>query len=169
MTDNILTQALLKEHLDYDPDTGVFTWVKPTMKRIESGELAGCLNDQGYMNIQIFKRKYGAHRLAWLYIYGHLPKNHIDHINGNTSDNRVCNLREATYAQNNQNTCLRKNNTSGYFGVHLHKKTNKWRATIKFDKKYIHLGLYFTPEEAHQAYVAAKAKYHTFNPVLREK
>lgn len=170
MTEQILTQAVLKEHLHYDTETGIFTWVKPTMVKIKVGDIVGCLDvSTGYYVTKLFRKKYQLHRLAWLYIYGFIPKNYIDHINGVTTDNRLINLREATNSQNQQNLKKKtKNNSSGFVGVSFYKNTGKYRANIKINKKGIHLGYYDTPEEAHQVYVDAKRKIHTFNPVLRE-
>jgi len=83
-----------------------------------------------------------------------------DHINGDTLDNRRCNIREATIAQNNMNKGNQKNNTSGYKGVSWHKYHNSWKSYITLDKKRIHLGSYQCPKEAAQAYNEAAIKYH---------
>lgn len=171
MTDNILTQALLKEHLHYEPETGVFTWIKKTSiksNNIKIGRLAATKMNNGYLAVQIFNKSYLSHRLAWLYVYGKLSENEIDHINGLKTDNRIVNLRICNHGENLQNLTLLKNNSSGFAGVSFHKHRGRWQAKIRYNKKDYYLGLYNTPEEAHQAYVIAKAKYHTFNPVLRE-
>lgn len=106
---------------------------------------------------------YQAHRLAWLYVYGKFPDNFIDHINGITDDNRLCNLREATYYQNSINTKIRKTNTIGYRGVSYIKKLNKYRARICVNKKQIHIGLYSTALEALEAYnIQAKIHFGNF-------
>lgn len=167
MTVRILTQAVLKEHLHYNPETGVFTWLVSRGKA-KFGKVAGSINTYGYTRIQLFNKTYLAHRLVWLYMYNKLPKNQIDHINGVRTDNRACNLREATTLENAQNLGLRVKNKSGFTGVCFHIRDKKWTSQIKINGKMKHLGYYITAEQAHQAYVEAKSKIHTFNPVLRE-
>jgi hypothetical protein len=93
---------------------------------------------------------------------------HIDHKNGNPGDNRWANLRECTHAENHQNRKQQKN-VSGFRGVYWHKGTKKWQAQIRVNNKLINLGYFDNPEEASKVYLAAKAKYHTFNPIPREE
>lgn len=76
----------------------------------------------------------------------------VDHINGNTLDNRLCNLRIVTAEQSNRNKGLLKVNKSGYTGVQYHKGTGKWRATTLKKGKRISLGLYFDAKDAAKAY-----------------
>ena len=87
----------------------------------------------------------------------------IDHINGIKTDNRICNLREATDQENKQNISKpRKDNTSGFLGVSFRADRQKWRALISHNGRYIHLGHFHTPEEACMAYKKAKCFYHPF-------
>lgn len=146
----MITQDELKEVLDYNPDTGVFTWKKTVNSRVKAGDVAGYKNKLGYITIKIKGKPYKAHRLAYLYMTGNFPENFIDHINQIKDDNRWTNLRDATYSQNNSNKVKQKNNTSGYKGVVRYR--NKWRATIKYMYKNIHIGYYATPQEAAEAY-----------------
>lgn len=97
----MITQEQLKELLDYDPDTGIFTW-KVDRIAIGAGRKAGWLSPRGYIYITINSRRYLAHRLVWLYAHGFLPSE-LDHINRDASDNRLCNLRVVTGSQNNRN------------------------------------------------------------------
>ena len=83
----------------------------------------------------------------------------VDHINLNPLDNRKMNLRICTKQQNEMNRPLRNNNTSGITGVSLYKQTNKWRAYIEYNQKYIHLGLFDTKEDAIKARKQAEIKY----------
>ena len=86
----------LKEILDYNESTGIFTWkVKRNSfgGKVAPGAIAGSKKDDGgYIRIVIDQKKHYAHRLAFLYVHGYIP-NVIDHLNGNTFDNRIENLR----------------------------------------------------------------------------
>ena len=161
-----MTPERLRELLHYDLETGAFVWLVNT-KRACAGSVAGCQNRHGYLRICIDGRSYQAHRLAWLYVYGAWPTDQIDHRNGVCDDNRLCNLREATAAENMQNRRLNKDNTSGFMGVSWDKTNKTWLARIRINSKKLDLGRFSTPEAAHEAYVAAKARLHTFQPVMR--
>ena len=145
MTTRILTQEELKEQLHYNPETGIFTWCK-------SWKVAGSINGHGYLQIKIGKNNYQLHRLAWIFMTGINSPMQIDHINNNRSDNRWCNLREATHNQNCQNSSLRYDNTSGYKGVGWHKGCKKWQARCFINGKRKHLGLFESAELAFIAY-----------------
>jgi len=162
-----LTQERLKEVLDYNPDTGLFTWKVRLSIRAVKGKVAGVINERGYIKIQIDKKIYRGHRLAWLYIHGKFPALGIDHINGNRADNRIDNLREATDSENKQNKAAQKNNKSGYLGVYWSKTMMKWTARIQLNYVTTPLGYYETPELAYAAYCEAKLKIHPFSPVVR--
>ena len=105
-----------------------------------------------------------AHRAAWWIAYGQIPDEVvIDHINGDPFDNRLCNLRLATKAQNNWNSKKSSKNTSGLKGASLVNRTGKWMAQISIDGKRKNLGQYHTVEEAHSVYAdAAKRVYGKF-------
>lgn len=150
MYNNTLTDDRLKSIMDYDQETGIFT-SKVSRSNIKIGDTIGSPN-KGYLDASVDGVRYKMHRLAWLYVYGEYPSEYIDHINGNKTDNRICNLREATNQQNQYNVGLSTQNTSGYKGVYLHKPTGKWRARIRIDKKQKDLGSFSTPQEAYSAY-----------------
>ena len=153
-----ITQERLKELLHYDPETGVFTWLVRLSNRGLVGSHAGSLV-AGYIDIGISSKSYRAHRLAWLYVNGEWPEDALDHINGDTADNRIKNLRETNKSENGQNVCeARINNQSGFLGVSP--KRGKWRATIMVDGKQTHLGSFDTPELAADAYWRAKPSHH---------
>ena len=154
-----VTHERLRELLDYDPETGVFTW-KANRIRVRPGERAGRVLPDGYIAIGVDGRRYQAHRLAWLYMTGKWPEGMIDHINLDRQDNRWENLRLATNIQNQANTALRSNNTSGFKGVSWHRLEKKWTANIRRAGKKVWLGYYDTPESAHEAYVMAASDHH---------
>jgi hypothetical protein len=167
----ILTAEYVRSILDYNPDTGIFTWRPRPLDHFKSeidwkswntqhaNEMAGS-NKKGYSQIQINKNKLLSHRLAWFYFYGEWPTSGLDHINGIKNDNRICNLRLATDSQNSHNVGVKTNNKSGFKGVSFSREKNKWRAAIALKGKTFFLGYYKTPEEAHAAYCAAATKYH---------
>lgn len=161
-----LTAARLRELLHYDPETGVFTnrVVRP---RTVLGAVAGGHDSYGYITISVDVRRYLAHRLAWLYVYGEWPSKNLDHINGVRDDNRIANLREATQAQNLQNRAAASIGRSGVLGVGWDSSRKKWVASIKHQGKARHLGRFSTVEGAQAAYLAAKAQLHTFQPTTR--
>jgi len=139
----MLTQKRLKELLHYDPETGIFTRIKKTSKvsnKRHIGERAGFINEKGYVRIKIEGFGYLAHRLAWLYMNGEFPNGHIDHINRQRADNRISNLREATFLMNAGNA---KSNND-FVGVFWNKAANKWQAYIEINTKKKHLGHYKT-------------------------
>jgi hypothetical protein len=149
----------LKEYLFYNPETGVFSCIKPSGKR-KVGDRVGAVSG-GYLQIGFGMYRERAHRLAWLYMYGEMPKV-IDHINGNRSDNRLCNLRNVTQQENVQNyRNVPKHNNTGYLGVSYFKATNKFSAYVTNNYKKIHLGYFDDPKVAHEAYLTAKRKLHT--------
>lgn len=158
-----MTQDHLKKILDYNPETGLFHWkVKPS-KRFPAGMQAGSLI-HGYIRIHTNGRQYGAHRLAWLYVYGVEPEYQIDHINGNPSDNRIVNLRQATQLENMQNIRKpQKNNSHGTLGVTYDPKKQLWRTRITVNGKRKYIGKYKSQEDAAEAYIQAKRTYHPFN------
>lgn len=160
----MLTQERLKELLDYDQDTGLFTWKQWRGGTAFAGTDAGRPNKGGHIQIMVDGIRYMAHRLAWLYIYGVFPQEDIDHINRVRSDNRICNLRPASKLQNAQNRSVSSNNKSGCSGVAWNERLKKWRARLTVGRKRMHLGYFTSIEEAFTARAEAKMKYHTFHP-----
>ena len=153
-----LTQEYLKSILDYDLDTGIFTWKINKAKRTNIGDIAGW-SDNGYREIEINDKKYKAHRLAWLYVYGEMPKKLIDHVDGNRSNNKISNLREATYQTNNENYKTPKTNKSGVKNVSWYKNINKWVVSISIRKTKKTVGYYDDLELAELVAVEARNKY----------
>lgn len=153
-----LTAERLREALNYDPATGIFIWRIPRGGQF-AGVEAGTLHVKGYITIYVDNWAYLAHRLAWLYVTGEWPPQHIDHRDTDRANNRWTNLRLATNGQNLSNRGRQANNTSGFKGVGLDKRNGRWSATIQVDGKQMRLGKFDTASEAHAAYAVAARKH----------
>jgi hypothetical protein len=148
----------IKQRIRYDSETGDLVFIKKSGK-INPGDTAGYIHhmpksDMFYRKVYFAKSRIGAHVLCWMLHYGEIPKKHIDHINGNTLDNRIKNLRCAGYELNSKNRRMRKDNKSGVTGVIIH--NGKYRAEIKSNGKSYHLGCFDTIELAKEARDNAK-------------
>ena len=156
------TKGLLKEickWFRYDPATGRLYWKKDIGRKIKAGSEAGYTQTDRlaqYRRVQLHRRQYFVHRLVWPLVFGRWPKDQIDHINHNGLDNRLSNLRDVTNQQNQYNTKLFKNNTSGVMGVRWYKRTQKWRAQIN---RTVHLGYFSDFRDAVAARKVAERKY----------
>jgi len=155
-----LTQDRLKELLDYNPETGVFTRKVTVSAKAKAGDIAGCPNWNGYLRIRVDGKDYSAHRLAFLYMTGSLPPANVDHTNHVRNDNRWINLRTATTKQNNRSTSSHKGASSKYLGVSRCKREGKWRAQIKVDGKVKTLGYFLDEADAATAYNFAAHQHH---------
>jgi hypothetical protein len=148
-----LTSEQLRSEVDYDPETGVFTRITER-GGCAVGSVAGWRGKKGYQHLNVLGRKYAAHRLAWLHVYGEWPTGALDHINRDKTDNRISNLRIATPAENQRNIGVRKSNTSGVVGVYWFARTGKWMAAVFLGGKNIHLGYFENKDDA----IAARQK-----------
>jgi hypothetical protein len=157
-----MEHSYLTSVLSYNPQTGVFAW-SCARPKIQVGAEAGYVKkNKGYRYIEVDGKAYSAHRLAWFYVTGSMPQLQIDHINGNKSDNRFENLREATHGQNRANS--KSSNKCGVKGVRrlpwMKEENRCWMAQIRHKKRNIYLGCFHTKEEAHQAYCDAAKRLH---------
>lgn len=152
-----ISQERLKELFIYNPDTGYFTRRK-SIQGCAKGSIAGCLQ-RGYRGICVDRKKYRAHRLAWLYVYGYFPEHEIDHINRDRDDNRIGNLREATRLCNARNANIPISNKTGIAGVAIDTERNKYLAYIQVNYKHKNLGRYNTLAEAAKARWEGEVKY----------
>ena len=146
----------------YFPKTGEMFWlIRGGRKRKD--RCAGYVMKGGYIMIEHNGKSISAHRWAWKIMTGSWPEAMIDHINGNPSDNRFCNLRAATQTQNAQNCKKPARNTSGYKGVCWDKGEKKWLAQMSVNGKTKKIGRFDCPEKAHAAYQkATKEQYGEF-------
>jgi hypothetical protein len=156
----MLIQERLLQVLDYNPETGVFTRRLKQMGTAQ-GKISGSITSHGYLVTSVDNRLYSCHRLAWLYMTGNWPQGHIDHINGNRSDNRFENLRDVTQQQNiqNQRKAQKSNKSTGILGVF--KNGSGFAARISHNNTKIYLGTFKTIEEAEAAYIAEKRVLHS--------
>jgi len=139
-----ITQQYLKEIFLYQD--GDLFW-KVDRRKVKVGQKAGRRKSNGYCEIRLDGKLQGTHRLIFLLFHGFLPQI-IDHIDGNPSNNRIENLREASHAQNMRNSIRPKNNTSGFKGVYFDKRINKWVSQCVKDKQKFYLGAF---ENIHDA------------------
>lgn len=166
-----VTTQLVREFLTYDPETGVFVWRHRALDHFKSEhewkrwntryatKLAGAWTDKAYLVIKIFRQDIRAHRLAWKYMTGDWPKGEIDHIDGNTRNNKWANLRDVSKAENQKNQKTASNNTSGALGVAWHKQRQKWCAVIISDNRRYWLGLFDEKADAIAARKAAEQRF----------
>lgn len=156
----------LKKLLRYDPQSGSLFWDAKGRGRIKK-KPAGSKLSTGYIGVVIGPKRYLAHRLCWALFYGKWPSDQIDHINGDKTDNRIANLREATNLQNGRNLKISSRNTSGVSGVHFDAWAGRWRAAIKVNGKSINLGRWSDKDDAIRARKEAEIRY--FGEWIRDR
>lgn len=156
-----LTAQRLRELVKYDPSTGVFTRLLRTRGRKSKSGAAGRTRGDGYVTLRIDGPEYLAHRLAFLFMNGSWPNGDVDHIDGDPSNNRFANLRIVERSVNMQNIRkAHKDTRSGLLGVYSN-RPNLWYSMIFAGGKQVYLGLFSSPESAHEAYLEAKRKMHS--------
>lgn len=171
-----LPPSRIRELLDYNDQTGIFTWrerpvrLGPDVSRDKgwnnrfAGKTAGYINKAGYVLIRVCPTIHTplsvlAHRLAWAYFYEEWPKGQLDHRNRVRDDNRIANLRLATVSQNMTNTTLRKGNRSGVKGVSFQTARGKWRARLNVNGQQVFYGYFATKEEAVRSRLEAARRF----------
>jgi HNH endonuclease/AP2 domain len=153
--------TVLREYFRYLPESGKVICIKRSGSKSKLGEPIGNLNSYGYFVTCFAGQKYFVHRIAWMLHTSKDPgKFEIDHINGDTTDNRACNLRLATHGNNMHNSKKHRDNTSGFKGVYWHKKAKSWMGYSRVNGKMFNLGLYPTPEAADKAVRAYRETLH---------
>lgn len=149
----------LNRRIGYDPLTGLIKWKIPTHKNCTKGWFKGHIS-AGYYKVTIHGTEYSVSNIAWALSFGYWCEGGVvDHKDGNTENNRLSNLRLTTTHGNMRNRKLPTNNSSGVHGVYFVKRTNKYKAGIVVDSKYIHLGYFTTLDDAAVARREAESKY----------
>ena len=157
----MITQAELKNLFDY---VGGQLIAKTNSNKRKVGDALSSQTDKGYLRSSVSGKSYRVHRLVFLYHHGYMPEQ-VDHIDGNRTNNRIENLREATSSQNNQNR--KATGSSGIKGVVWHKQSKKWVASICVNRKSVHLGSFLSIEEA--ALVASRARQSAHGEFYRRQ
>lgn len=145
--------------MSYDPETGK-VWTKSTIPRWAGRELGS--NKDGYKDVNLDGKNFRLHRVAYLLMTGNWPETglEIDHINGDRSDNRWCNLRIATKSQNMMNRLsVRPDSKTGLRGVKYDPTRNRYVATIKVNGKAKSLGRFLNPDDAYAAFKKAELEF----------
>lgn len=143
----MLSQSLVKEYLDYDETTGHLTWVKKSSKKTMLNSRAGSLHKSGYRQIYFMGKTYPEHRIIWLWVYGKMPTHEVDHINHIRDDNRLCNLREVTHAENSRNR-TRQRTRIDEAGIWYCRKRKRYIAEITFNQKKVFQRSFVNIDEA---------------------
>lgn len=167
-----LNAEIIRELLDYNPETGRLFWKERDKKWFKTTQSANSWNTEfagteaftakrteGRMHGRIFEKNYAKHRICWLHYHGAWPENVIDHIDGDPTNNRISNLRDVAQQENALNQKLRNTNKSGQMGVCEANSGSRWRAYITVDGKQVNLGQFENKDDAIAARKAAEVKY----------
>jgi hypothetical protein len=150
----------LCEAFYYNPETGMLSW-RVDCGRARTGDIASrATGSCGYIGVNIDGRSYVAHRVIWKMMTGLDPIDGIDHIDGNASNNRWGNLREASHVQNMANRKRPITNSSGVKGVSWHSSTGRWIARVGANNKRHTVGFFADVQSAEIAIEAARHKLH---------
>lgn len=147
--------ATLNQLLRYEPETGKLFW-RERNRNLTGIEAGGVGSPDRYRRVRINGQNRLAHRIILAMSNGEWPPAQVDHINGNRSDNRLCNLRPVQQSTNLRNKSRYRNNQSGCTGVHWCKITSRWAAAIQKDGQRITLGRFVDLADAIKARRAAE-------------
>lgn len=167
-----ITQDLLRSLLTYDPETGDLFWRERPIeifnshgaglswnKRYANTVALSFVTRRGYKHGTIFGKSFLAHRVCYALHHGLWPENHIDHINGIKTDNRISNLRDVDHVENQKNKPMQSNNKSGHTGVFWCTRDRKWQASIHAKGRLKYLGQFSQISDAVAARDVAKSKF----------
>lgn len=162
-----LSYAVASEMIEYDYENNSLIWKIKRANYKKKGDVAGSFcKKTGYVKVALNNKTYLAHRLIWFLHYKNWPKNQIDHINGNRTDNKIENLREVTARQNSQNQV--KHRKGKLVGANYFKSRNKWASEIVIKRKRKFLGYFSTEEDAHNAYMKEVKKLASIEQKLKD-
>ena len=150
----------LSERFDYDPNTGKVTnKIRMGARGLKGAESGTVRNTDGYRSIKIDGVTTLTHRIAWKLYHGRDPVGQLDHINGQTGDNRIANLRESNPLDNMRNQKKNRRNKSGVTGVSWDRETGRWCTGLKVKGRHINLGRYEDWFDAVCARMSANNRY----------
>jgi hypothetical protein len=160
----MLSPERLLSLFDVDVENGRLIWRNPPKyhPRMLGKEAGGPRPNRGkhYWVVKIDGRAHKRGRLIFLAAHGKLPNPCVDHINGDSLDDRISNLREATVTQNAWNHSKRARRINLPMGVRRVEKSGRFQARISFHGRQIHHGAFDTPEEAHGAYLSKRRELY---------
>ena len=152
-----LTQE--EAHRLFEYKDGVLYWKNCTSRAVKNGSKAGHSNSYGYWRIETKYGSLAAHRIVFLMHHGYMPKI-VDHIDGNKLNNKIENLRAATYTENSYNSRIGKRNTSGSKNISWRPNQCKWRVRVNANGKTITIGQFEDFEFADLVAQEARSLYH---------
>lgn len=163
--------------LRYDSETGKLFWLprkessfahlgskasaicKMWNRKFADKEAFTAADSRGYRRGNVFGRTYEAHRVCWAIHYGKWPEHQIDHIDGDPTNNKIENLRDATRTEQARNAAMPSTNRSGVVGVCWDKSRRRWSAFIHIDNRVRHLGRFAQMDDAVRARKAAEIRF----------
>ena len=154
-------QIITKDYLNYlfDYKNGELFWKNPTSTKLKFGQKAGSKGSNNYFKVSINGKFYLNHRIIFMMFYGYFPEI-VDHIDNNSLNNNIENLRPATKSQNQHNANISKNNKSGIKGIYWNKVSKKWKVQFKLNGKKMYFGEYNNISYAKFVIEAMRYKYH---------
>ena len=155
-----LSHEHLLEILDYDPETGLFTWKKQMSPKALKGSVAGTHDGDGYIVVRIYGYGYRAHRLAIFYMTGKWPVKITDHKNGVRDDNTFSNLREASFSENSRNQKKKVGRENCCKGVFWYATKQKWRTVLKLNGKTVTQRCFDNLEDAEKHVRQLRSELH---------
>lgn len=153
----MLDQKLLHELFEYR--NGELYRKVTINNRAKANAKVGCDNGVGLLVVGYKRKLYPVHKLIFIMFHGYKPER-VNHIDGNTLNNKIENLRNSTCSQSGFTRIKNTNNRSGYKGVFWSNHGKKWKAEMTVNKKRINLGYFEDKEKAHQAYIEAAKEHH---------
>ncbi len=151
-----ITQKQIEELFYYENGFLYWNTSKPGVTR---GSQAGNGQHRKYLQVMVNRKVYLVHRLIAILHYGD-GIGIVDHIDGNTRNNKIENLRIVSHEQNSWNARKSKRNKTGVKGVSFIKREQKYQATIRIKGKNKNLGQFCSLEEAEQAVKAMRIQLH---------